>query len=310
MCGGTASSGSGSAVASGLSPRVRGNPCRLPRPARNLRSIPACAGEPGRVGATPRPATVYPRVCGGTFLPGSQMYQVRGLSPRVRGNPGDYSAPSGGKGSIPACAGEPPASICRWPTGWVYPRVCGGTIILKEPPRARAGLSPRVRGNHRRGYRKRWIPRSIPACAGEPAPTAPSPVAVKVYPRVCGGTFCAAPRAASQWGLSPRVRGNPVVVAAGVNDGGSIPACAGEPGRGKFRRRLRGVYPRVCGGTIAADAFQDLYGGLSPRVRGNPPGCPRLARAYRSIPACAGEPTESALPAKSWLVYPRVCGGT
>ena len=55
--------------------------------------------------------------------------------------PDDY------QGSIPACAGEPrllpipPAPI------WVYPRVCGGTLVWPAAGDLDKGLSPRVRGN-------------------------------------------------------------------------------------------------------------------------------------------------------------------
>ena len=50
--------------------------------------------------------------------------------------------------------------------------------------------------------------------------------------------------------------------------------------------------------------------GLSPRVRGNPVfgGC--LLCLQRSIPACAGEPPDGVIQSISYMVYPRVCGGT
>ena len=53
-----------------------------------------------------------------------------GLSPRVRGNLLQKSTLLMGKGSIPACAGEPlaPDSCTSKPA--VYPRVCGGTRIF------------------------------------------------------------------------------------------------------------------------------------------------------------------------------------
>ena len=75
------------------------------------RSIPACAGEPSK--SKNGHAT------------------LKGLSPRVRGNP--TLSPYGffSLGSIPACAGEP----------WA------GTAS----PELDYGLSPRVRGNHRYG---------------------------------------------------------------------------------------------------------------------------------------------------------------
>ena len=51
----------------GLSPRVRGN-LTMATPAVDWkRSIPACAGEPVRLGGEVLGGGVYPRVCGGTW---------------------------------------------------------------------------------------------------------------------------------------------------------------------------------------------------------------------------------------------------
>ena len=156
----------------GLSPRVRGNllqPALHPVP---VRSIPACAGEPPSVRQAGRESPVYPRVCGGTHRPPGTGRGCPGLSPRVRGNRGRSRtatpAPSGGSGSIPACAGEPHRAVFLALVPGVYPRVCGGTA---QPPHRGAvgqGLSPRVRGNHRVRDPGRKRQRSIPACAGEP----------------------------------------------------------------------------------------------------------------------------------------------
>ena len=169
-------------------------------------------------------------------------------------------------GSIPACAGEP-----RVPE-------------LGSRRLSKSGLSPRVRGNQRRST-------SLDATH-------------RVYPRVCGGTWCGG--SARCWaigsrGLSPRVRGNRHF--------------------DQSPHDLARVYPRVCGGT------EPRGQGLSPRVRGKPTGLSRPG----SIPACAGEPSfrpKSARPGKGLSprvrgnrtvniqptpvtrVYPRVCGGT
>ena len=48
VCGGTAILDGIYAIAIGLSPRVRGNRCLRPKSTIRQRSIPACAGEPGR----------------------------------------------------------------------------------------------------------------------------------------------------------------------------------------------------------------------------------------------------------------------
>ena len=70
------------------------------------------------------------------------------------------------------------------------------------------------------------------------------------------------------------------------------------------------VYPRVCGGTVPEYAWQQLEGGLSPRVRGNPFRAGGGPGGKRSIPACAGEPPPPAREPGAGRVYPRVCGGT
>ena len=112
----------------------------------------------------------------------------------------------------------------------------------------------------------------------------------EVYPRVCGGTYNTRRAAVRNEGLSPR--------------------CAGEPFGAAIPGPEPRVYPRVCGGT-ASQAFQSgTLSGLSPRVRGNPGKLDNLLITDRSIPACAGEPTEYQRSSHSGEVYPRVCGGT
>ena len=247
VCGGTGEAHPHVAPNQGLSPRVRGNLVRSRRGEPSWRSIPACAGEPS---PWPRPRAstwVYPRVCGGTAPVGPAGGACWGLSPRVRGNHAGARRAAARRGSIPACAGEPAFRRTRYAQGWVYPRVCGGTP---------SGCS-----------RARRARRSIPACAGEPC--SPSPATNEVYPRVCGGTVHAAAARICSLGLSPRVRGNPGPLLAAAPREGSIPACAGEPGRNPSARRSGGVYPRVCGGTTAPPYPARTATGLSPRVRGN-----------------------------------------
>ena len=86
VCGGTHLTSTPSPTASGLSPRVRGNLCRVEGGEVTMRSIPACAGEPGWSWAWCSAFTVYPRVCGGTRQWDASRPGVMGLSPRVRGN--------------------------------------------------------------------------------------------------------------------------------------------------------------------------------------------------------------------------------
>ena len=294
---------------------------------------------------------VYPRVCGGTRGIGDYSAWLRGLSPRVRGNPpikrkglsrtglsprvrGNRlgHSKSASTGSIPACAGEPPLSPSASSATWVYPRVCGGTLL--SPPHCGSAI---------------WV---YPRVCGGTLPKCPLRIADldRVYPRVCGGTRAEGPGRCSGW-VYPRVCGGTGRYPTGLLvDGvyprvcggtaradrtrivreGSIPACAGEPpsgrplglrirvyprvcggtGRELTRRGADRVYPRVCGGTPRPTASATGPTGLSPRVRGNHCRARHSGWPNGSIPACAGEPRSRARRGTRGRVYPRVCGGT
>ena len=241
----------GTSAIRGLSPRVRGNLPAAWNPHPAAGSIPACAGEPGRTLTLSAMSGVYPRVCGGTHCSNPRFGITQGLSPRVRGNPAHACACAWQPGSIPACAGEPAvaptaAMLCR-----VYPRVCGGTVVNRMWVYRLLGLSPRVRGNPGAYPAPPFARGSIPACAGEPLPTALSASSGWVYPRVCGGTCSSTLLSVSRQGLSPRVRGNLADSTHALNAQGSIPACAGEPAAQNAIWGYSLVYPRVCGGTAA-----------------------------------------------------------
>ncbi len=111
-------------------------------------------------------------------------------------------------------------------------------------------------------------------------------------------------------GLSPRVRGNPTKKHQVARPHRSIPACAGEPEASNQPTHRNRVYPRVCGGTRGSASGVTGATGLSPRVRGNREMVTAEAEAWRSIPACAGEPHAHDPGGGAPLVYPRVCGGT
>ena len=157
---------------------------------------------------------------------------------------------------------------------------CSGRSI----PACRPGCGGTLRGGAR----------SIPACAGEPSSPRvdESGSRTRVYPRrerytiPAGGPHwrsipaCAGePIGCTDAGLSPRVRGCPVLRPVTASHRGSIPACAGEPG---WRRpAVRGLSPRgdwTIGENLRVERCEN---GLSPRVRGN------QASITRSIPACA-----------------------
>ena len=212
-----------------------------------------------------------------------------GLSPRVRGKPPGVRLQRLDQRSIPACAGE--TAHTKPPDDYheVYPRVCGGNIGLQVPLAAQRGLSPRVRGKRRPPLESPPPNGSIPACAGETPSGGRRRLPARVYPRVCGGNVACQAIAGSLDGLSPRVRGKPTPLLPRQSTNWSIPACAGETPIPTGCRRVRWVYPRVCGGNDEIQYTLSDMDGLSPRVRGKHPGRNLRPVSVGSIPACAGE---------------------
>ena len=210
MCGGTSQEINPRCECCGLSPRVRGNHDHSLHRDCAGGSIPACAGEPRATAHSQSGSKVYPRVCGGTAWDALRPLHAGGLSPRVRGNQAAYRPVEGPGRSIPACAGEPGGVLPDAGQGWVYPRVCGGTLRQPLYDLGCQGLSPRVRGNLHPHHIRPFRHRSIPACAGEPSSSVSGTRVSKVYPRVCGGTRLRPHRRHVIRGLSPRVRGNPL----------------------------------------------------------------------------------------------------
>ena len=187
----------------------------------------------------------------------------------MRGNRAPSATPAAAGRSIPAYAGEPWGGQWSWAVNWVYPRVCGGTCKRRPRPAWRRGLSPRMRGNPPKGRIPADARRSIPAYAGEPGVRFRPNRALRVYPRVCGGTCPPRNVCGLDDGLSPRMRGNPRAILARRGWRRSIPAYAGEPDMACLARRRSRVYPRVCGGTWQTEFVESRPEGLSPRMRGN-----------------------------------------
>ena len=215
---------------------------------------------------------------------------AKGLSPRVRGNRCQQTWPNLPSGSIPASAGEPAPMLPAGSWSRVYPRECGGTISVRLADGPAYGLSPRVRGNHRRRDGAAGGVGSIPASAGEPWTLSLGGGVSGVYPRECGGTILTEFGNLRNSGLSPRVRGNPRPGSPNARGAGSIPASAGEPLRDGGAAPAWQVYPRECGGTTRPPKPALITGGLSPRVRGNQRQQRNPGQIRGSIPASAGEP--------------------
>ena len=170
----------------GLSPRVRGiRPAGAQLCAR-LGSIPACTGNPSSRPPPPVRQTVYPRVYGESMIVMADLSVAEGLSPRVRGIHLDGEVAGRGRGSIPACTGNPGGGRGARARGGVYPRVYGESCATPYPRTRTLGLSPRVRGILRQPPASVVGRGSIPACTGNPSARTPGKERARVYPRVYG----------------------------------------------------------------------------------------------------------------------------
>ena len=174
----------------GLSPRVRGI-----HVGGQARIVPCAVRR------------VYPRVYGESSARSRRRHSWLGLSPRVRGIRPDQNAGAAQQRSIPACTGNPREPEQARSTAKVYPRVYGESGKEARVRPDNEGLSPRVRGIRRHGWRRASESGSIPACTGNPRRGPCAAITARVYPRVYGESCRIAAEIERLDGLSPRVRG-------------------------------------------------------------------------------------------------------
>ena len=129
---------------------------------------------------------------------------------------------------------------------------------------------------------------SIPASAGLPRLSGLCSPPSRVYPRECGAASFRLHRLSHKRGLSPRVRGCPVLCIHVGN--------------------ITEVYPRECGAAASTSTLRKASEGLSPRVRGSHRRSPEPRADSRSIPASAGQPVAFLVCLLPRAVYPRECG--
>ena len=191
----------------GLSPPTRGILARSQGETFPDRSIPAYAGDPRQEQSVSRAARVYPRLRGGSEPNHNTENKPKGLSPPTRGIPVLWPLCALAARSIPAYAGDPIPSPAEPQPRGVYPRLRGGSARWRPIPPARQGLSPPTRGIPRYPARFVGVLGSIPAYAGDPPTTCYRIAALKVYPRLRGGSVDVRPCGIADTGLSPPTRG-------------------------------------------------------------------------------------------------------
>ena len=169
VCGGAHAVHQNSPLMRGPSPRVRGSLQGIAIGVDHRGTIPACAGEPRHTGGQPVLNRDHPRVCGGADAMRVMRVPGTGPSPRVRGSPSRGGRSVHHRGTIPACAGEPPILPVSMIRTWDHPRVCGGARWYQEEGLCALGPSPRVRGSLEQFGVEPTDTGTIPACAGEPS---------------------------------------------------------------------------------------------------------------------------------------------
>ena len=214
------------------------------------------------------------------------------------------------KRSIPTHAGKPVQPVGRDGAPRVYPHACGETDGARHWVTRLLGLSPRMRGNPCLRLWSLCQAGSIPTHAGKPNGTAGKDHGDKVYPHACGETYGEIETIVTRCGLSPRMRGNLVVVAGPDSHFGSIPTHAGKPLSGSLIAAAVMVYPHACGETILPAPTRGIRLGLSPRMRGNHNFGLGSVAGFGSIPTHAGKPRSSISYIIRTGVYPHACGET
>ena len=232
----------------------------------------------------------------------------KGSSPRGRGKPVYTGRRVGPVGLIPAWAGKTTSRLTWTRPAPAHPRVGGENRPLEREAQHNAGSSPRGRGKRPACRECPREPRLIPAWAGKTGWQEGRRAQAWAHPRVGGENTPAARLPATITGSSPRGRGKPGNLAAGVRTPRLIPAWAGKTGNMARELTARGAHPRV-GGENGGLHYQGLEGGgSSPRGRGKRDGRPECLRARRLIPAWAGKTSTTATSRSPARAHPRVGG--
>ncbi len=133
-------------LVNGLSPLARGTRLLLHLGVKQLRFIPARAGNTKTKTRTTRPATVYPRSRGEHEARFYTSGGDGGLSPLARGTHIPTDLDECARRFIPARAGNTPPLAGRRPGGAVYPRSRGEHLSSCSQFTTQGGLSPLARG--------------------------------------------------------------------------------------------------------------------------------------------------------------------
>ena len=151
----------------GSSPRMRGKPDLFDVSVDWLRIIPAHAGQTCTVRQSDTATVDHPRACGTNSLQHLTILRSDGSSPRMRDKPVGEPFPCVAVRIIPAHAGQTLAFASPLVRVTDHPRACGANFGRHGLVDGVHGSSPRMRGKRTIGCFLDFVPRIIPAHAGQ-----------------------------------------------------------------------------------------------------------------------------------------------
>ena len=174
-------------------------------------------------------------------------FVLPGSSPHARGTPGSDGVELGHLGIIPACAGNTDwGRACRRGVR-DHPRMRGEHGRRIRDSSYAMGSSPHARGTHVEGDVGDGIAGIIPACAGNTKLQALPVAQVRDHPRMRGEHAAMPLHCDEMTGSSPHARGTLRQTRHLTDQGGIIPACAGNTRRARDICRGRWDHPRMRG---------------------------------------------------------------
>ena len=193
-----------------------------------------------------------------------------GRSPLARGRRRTSASSRGSGGSIPARAGQTRGCCKATRCSKVDPRSRGADPCAQVDPVVAAGRSPLARGRPIERMRARWEPGSIPARAGQTEDAGEGVEHPGVDPRSRGADRRPDRDRLRGLGRSPLARGRRVLGFLVFPVVRSIPARAGQTGRGQGPPAFAQVDPRSRGADSRFSPLTTRSPGRSPLARGRP----------------------------------------
>ena len=165
-----------------------------------------------------------------------------------------------------------------------------------------------MRGRHRATNAAVWIPRLIPAGAGQTPQRGFNRVLAGAHPRRCGADGHLVDVGHADGGSSPQVRGRHHRRPQHRSRVGLIPAGAGQTTSTGIHSRPNTAHPRRCGADFFFGMFFGVGPGSSPQVRGRPDCCCDGWSGDGLIPAGAGQTAARRSTMSCARAHPRRCG--